>query len=245
MINHVKFIHCKFDQCYFRKTKITQTEFTGCKFLSCNFNKTTITGCRLWYSSFDGCFIPYQQIKNSLPSEECNLCEEIVRNLSIEATKLGFFDEANFFRKEEIKAREKNLWMGIWSESEWHSKHFLGFRKKTNAILSWTISKINGLLFGYGQYLLWILANFALSVIIFSCAFFFLREDLIFIDSKKIPGFIDILYFTISRILPSVIDIGIKPISNLTICISIFASLWGMLLIGYLISYLFHWSKTK
>ena len=142
------FSDCIFVGCYFRRSTLASA-FTGCRFIDCDFSHVAVLGASFKYSRFRECFIAFKEIKLSLPMEP-NLNESLCRNLGIEATKLGFDNDAHAFRLHEIRAREQHLHEAICSDSEWYRTHF-DLPRRISAGVELMVSILNRHLWGYGE----------------------------------------------------------------------------------------------
>lgn len=87
-ITHARFLNCTFVGCYFHRARLSSCEFMGCRFIDCNFNQLGVSSCSFKYTRFSRCFIPFEELQHSLPSEP-NLRRDLARNLTIEAANLG------------------------------------------------------------------------------------------------------------------------------------------------------------
>ena len=110
--------------------------------------------------------LDYDIAKHNLPNEH-NLREDLCRNLAVQCGSWGYLTQARFFQLEEIRAREANLRAAVLWETEWHRRHFSGFRRFRagfDLMGSWT----NGFLWGHGEKIRTLLRNtIILSIAIF------------------------------------------------------------------------------
>ena len=76
--------------------------FTTSIFINCNFDEVTLVNCTFDYCKFEGCFIKYNDLLQSL-SKRPNIRWELCKNLSLECLKLGHEDEYRKYYFEEKK----------------------------------------------------------------------------------------------------------------------------------------------
>jgi len=238
-----KFTNCVFIGCYFRKCDVTESTFIGCKFIDSTFPGVIIKCCIFEYTFFSNCFIPYNELEYSLPGAP-NLREDLARNLSVESAKLGYFDESNRYRREELKAREKHLWAAFKGETQWYRDHYDCCRQ-LKALFEYIISVLNGFFFGYGQYFYPLLRNLFFSIIFFWGLFFVFKDQLINTETSQSPNGLDTLLYSLHNILPTGIEVKVQAIHGITRVLAGFEALWGIILAAYVASYIFRWSLNK
>lgn len=180
-IDGVRFVNCAFIACYFRKTDFKESNLSSCRFIECEFTGSSFSGCDLRYARFRECFIPYDEIELSLPQEP-NLREGLAHNLAREAARLGYAKQARAYRMCEIRAREKHHACAIWGRSKWYRDHYDGLARFVLAI-RYIGSMINRYLFGYGERIMVLFANFAVASLIVFPIFYLLLQDSLTSDS--------------------------------------------------------------
>ncbi len=236
------FENCIFINCYFRKSDLFESKFFGCKFIECDFPRLHIRQCVFDYSNFKNCFIPYKDIKASLPKYP-NIREIFARNMSVEASKTGHFNESSRYRKEELKAKEKNLLAAVKRNSQWYSEHYQGARR-FKAGFQYIVSKLNGFFFGYGQYFFPLVLSFGMGLVFFWLIFYIFKNSLVNITTKKVPNALDLLFYSLHNLLPG-IQTEIMAKHKLIIILAGCESLWGVILAAYIASFIFRWSLNK
>ncbi len=234
-----RFEDCVFLGCYFRLTEIRDSNFIGCRFFDCTFPHISIRGSNFGYSRFSNCFIPYSVMRLNLPQEP-NLKEEICRNMAIETARLGHLYDARSFRMQEIKAREENWKLAMLGANEWYLEHYDYFRRFTAGIRLLR-SLGNRILWGYGERIIVLICNFLVwGALIFPTLFYLNKTDLQTISQKQID-ISEILYFSFSNIVPGSISSNVVAISSTTMFWAVIESLFGVIMAGLFVSYLFRW----
>ena len=67
-----------FIDCYFKKAYFDGVNFTTSIFINCNFDEVTLVNCTFDYCKFEGCFIKYNDLLQSLskrPNIRWELCK--------------------------------------------------------------------------------------------------------------------------------------------------------------------------
>lgn len=234
-----RFEDCVFLGCYFRRTVIRDSKFIGCRFFDCTFPHISIRGSDFRYSRFSNCFISYSGMLLNLPPEP-NLKEEICRNLATETARLGHLYDARAFRMKEIQSREENWKLAMLGANDWYLEHYDYIRRLT-AGLRLLRSLGNRILWGYGERIIVLIRNFlVLGIIIFPTFFFLYRTDLQTTAQKQV-NLTDIIYFSLSNIVPGSISSNVIAISNTTRFWAGIESLFGVIIAGLFVSYLFRW----
>ena len=116
-----------FIDCYFKKAYFDGVNFTTTIFINCNFDEITLVNCTFDYCKFEGCFIKYNDLLQSL-SKRPNIRWELCKNLSLECLKLGHEDEYRKYYFEEKEASEEYYWKKFWHKGS--DKYY----RKYNAI---------------------------------------------------------------------------------------------------------------
>ncbi len=176
ILQNLIFINCRFFDCYFKETIFSNCEFTGCKFIDCNFRKTQHalenTKNIFAYSSFKNCYLKYEFMLKCLP-EEPNISKEIIQNLEDESYKSGSYDEYLKYKYKRIHINENHLKSAFLRKEDWYKKNF---NKSESYIsgLKFLYSKMEGLIWGYGEKLLNLIISFLLvNIVLFSVIFWF------------------------------------------------------------------------
>ena len=207
-----EFLDCAFIGCYFRKSQIRDCRFPGSKFLGCEFPRVSVQSCDFRYTSFDGCLIPFSEMEYNLPSEP-NLQQELTATLAHASEMLGFTKEARAYRLQSIKAQESHLWAAVRSSSSWYRDHYQGVRR-WGALVSLLASKINGLLWGYGERWGVLLRNLILLTFVIFPALLWVFRDGLHAQGQSSVGIGDIMWLSISTILPGASTSNVGAIST-------------------------------
>ena len=237
------FLDCIFIGCYFRRAELQNSRFIGCKFIECNFSHISLKSCDFKHSVFRSCQLPFAEFVYCFPSEP-NLREEITRNLAIESAGLGLAREARSYRMAEIRAHEKHLLSAVKANSSWYREHF-DFTRRMEALFQWVLSLMNRWLWGYGEHA-WVLVRNLLivSVIIFPCLFYLLRDELK-LASQGTLGAMEIIHFSFENILPAGVVSNVVAVGAAARVLSGIESLFGVVAVALFASYIFRWSLHR
>lgn len=241
-LRNCQFLHCIFLGCYFRRATLRNCTFTGCRFYDCQFPYVNLHGCDFRYSQFKSCQVPFSEMEDSLPRPP-NLREQLCRNLAIQSADLGLSDETRRYRRLEVAAREEHLWKAITSDSDWYQSHFTG-QRKLRALLQWLWSKVNGLLWGYGERLTVLLRNLALAVVILFPLLYWWSGDLKREDGMSL-GLLNYLYFSIVNALPVGVSSSINPTSWIGYSLVVLEAVFGSVTLALFAAYVFRWSLHR
>jgi hypothetical protein len=175
VIKGVNFIDCVFVECYFRNAKIQDCSISASRFIDCNLAKVDFRGTDVrYYNSFFGCFIPYNEIEQCLPSEG-NLRAHLCANLATEARVAGEPAESEKFRQAAAAGMEQHLWAAFRHTSNFHREKYQGYAR-FQAFLDWAASRIRGFAWGYRRSHMVILRNWVgVTLIIFPILYWILR----------------------------------------------------------------------
>lgn len=242
-IQNGRFQNCTFIGCYFRRAEFASTTFIGCRFVDCHFGSVQIRSSEFQYSTFRGCQIAFSELQHNLPSEP-NLREELARNLSLESRRLGMAAEARRYRLAEIAAREENLYAAMAGNSDWYKKHFDTFSRLAAGV-QWSLSRLNGLLWGYGERSRILVRNVVvLTAVVFPLLFCLLRDGLRRTTGGDVRG-LDPLFFSIDNMLPVDFGSGVEAVSLAARFLASTESVFGLLAVALLASHIIRWSLYR
>lgn len=164
--SHLNMAHSIFISCYFRGASFDCCDFTGAVFIDCNFDEATFINCVFQYADFKECYIAFNAIKNNLPQKWHNLTRDLCRNLGLEALHAGDDDNFRNYYFEEKKASER-----YYLKKFYHSQtEDNGYYQKYNiwdacsGLFHYLLSKLNKVLWGYGERLRRLIVNMCLVV---------------------------------------------------------------------------------
>jgi hypothetical protein len=238
-IRQVHFEDCVFVACYFRKADLEESSFASCRFFDCDFPKVAIRGCDFRYCKFSKCFLKFSEMKHSLPQEP-NLREDLARNLSGEASSLGYPAEARAYRMCAIESREEDLIAAIKAESDWYREHY-DLPRRIGAIFSLVGSVLNRNLWGYGEKAAVLVRNFILlGFVVFPFLFYLTRNTLRTVSGGDVKA-LDFWNFSLQNILPGSIDFGVRAVASSGRALAACESVVGMIIAGLFVTYLFRW----
>lgn len=160
-----------FIDCYFKRALFEDVNFTGSIFINCNFDEATIVNCIFEYCKFEGCIIEYKYLKESL-SNRANLRWEICKNMSLECLKLGNEIDYRKYFFEEKKASEEYYFKKFWHKGKEQYYFKYNWVDQITGLGNFLLSKINKLLWGYGEKLSVLIFNMVLVIVIFTIVYY-------------------------------------------------------------------------
>jgi hypothetical protein len=236
------FTDCVFVGCYFRRTDLRDCSFVGCRFIDCRFPHLAVRSCDFRYASFKGCALPAEEMVYSLPMEP-NLREELARNLSIEAGRLGLSHDAGKYRDAEIGAMEEHLLAAIKGESSWYREHFAGIAR-IKAFFQFCGSLVNRWIWGYGNRLWVLLRNWVISsAFVFPLMFLALRSEFQWPEGQMTIS--ALLLFSFKNSVPAALSSGLIPIGPFATGLALLESIYSVITFTLVASYVFRWSLHR
>jgi hypothetical protein len=237
-----KFLDCIFVECYFRRANLNDCSFVGSRFIDCRFPHVAVRSCDFRYVTFSGCAIDSKELIYSMPSQE-NLREELSRNLSVEAGRLGLSQESGVYREIEIRAREKHLWAAVQAESQWYRDHFDAFAR-ARALFEYGLSLLNRWMLGYGVRPFILVRNWTFAcVLVFPTLYWIFGRQ--FYAPEGSITFVSTLLFSLKNSVPAAIPSGLAPTGFLTILLALMQAIYSGVTVAFLASHIFRWSIQR
>jgi Pentapeptide repeats (9 copies) len=236
-IRDARFIDCVFANCYFRHCKIQDSRFSACRFIDCDLTKIDIRTSDLkYYNNFQGCYIPFGELEQSLPSEG-NLKQHLCLNLAEEASRKGALKDAGLYRQAGAEGREDHLKSAFLRSSTYYRDKYKGAARLT-ALVEYMGSRLRGWAWGYRRSFLTILRNWALvTLVLFPLIFWPLKGGLR--QSGKAVGAGDLWVASIGNMLPGSGISGVNFVSTGARILAFSEVLIGLLFAGLAASLLF------
>jgi len=232
-----EFLDCAFINCYLRKTRLLNCRFVGSKFYACEFPKVSVQSCDFRYAKFFACAIPYDEMEHNLPSEP-NLREELAAGLALAAEELGWSSEARGYRLAAIAAREDHLAAAVRAVSTWYKEHYPPLRRLA-ACVQLVASKMNGLLWGYGERSGVLLRNLVLlAAVVFPALLWSVRSDLA-VSGGGTATFGDLLWLSVTTIIPVGAINSVTALSSAGRGILTLEAFCGIVIAGLFVTLLF------
>lgn len=228
------FSNCVFERCYFRKTKLTECHFPASRFVACEFAKPTIFACGFQHTRFERSVPSFNTMESNLPGEP-NLCRDLCANLASEAAVLGKEREARSYRLEAIRMHEEALRRGYrWSDA-YSRDHFPELQRVT-AFVRLSGSKVNGWIWGHGEYLRRLLASlFVLAVVIGPALLYSARGHLHSDDPISLG---DCFALSIGSVLGNSSAAGVTA-TGVGLAVVLALTAMGLLFLGLFVTYVF------
>ncbi len=164
---------CLFEDTYFRNASFTDVRLTGSTFRNCNLEKAIFKGCDLRYCTFQTTRLDRDEIISNLPVEP-NLKRDLARNLRKNFEALGDKDSADIFLDIEIEAHEQELLGASRRKTEYYRSHYSELDQAL-AGLKYLVSKLSGLVWGYGHRVRRLIASYLILTFGFSLITYFYR----------------------------------------------------------------------
>lgn len=182
-----------FIDCYFKQAIFEHVNFTGTIFINCNFDEITIINCIFDYCKFQNCYIPHRFFEKSFP-QRANIKWELCKNISTECLKLNKIDEYRKYFFEEKKASEE-----YYLKKFWHNGNEIYYKKynfvdKITGLSNFLLSKLNNILWGYGEKISKLIFNITIIILIFSIIYYI---DIGIINTHKEMSFIRAIYISL------------------------------------------------
>lgn len=174
------------------------SSFVGCKFVDCTFNHTEVQQSEFGFATFEGCFIPYEEMAPNLPQQP-KMRMGVSRSLSEAAREGGYGHQAARYRRDVIEARKKHL-QGKVKKSESYYKSKYDNYDSLKAAKDLGILWLAGVVWGYGERLLrlaWVLLG--LSFLVGPLMLWLVRGSL---NLEEI-GYIQYVMLSIDALLPA------------------------------------------
>jgi len=229
------FTACVFEGCYFRDTKVMECFFPASRFIDCEFVKPLLTNSNFGYARFVRTLIPYTAMEASFPVQ-ANVCRELASNLAVQAVALGNHLDARRYRLKSIAKREEALWRAVRWADDYSQRHYPSDLMRIEAFLQLVLSKLNGVLWGYGESVGRLLINLvALSTVVFPLLLLLAHNDLHTAGSIA-PG--DAWALSLATIVNNSGSSGIRT-TGIAQAFVVTETLLGFVFFGLFVSYLF------
>lgn len=225
------FSACVFEGCYFRGAKLKECHFPASRFIACEFTKANVYACGLGTTRFQRTAPRFSILEASLPGE-ANLRRDLCQNLASEAAAFGFERDARRYRLESIRANEQALWRGfLWADA-YSENHYPGF-ERLMALIAYLFSRLNGALWGHGEYIRRLLGNLAVVIATGTILLFLLKQHL------EGPSSIwDCLALAVASVLNNTGAVKTQATDGATVVV-LALSASGLLFLGLFVTYMF------
>lgn len=242
-VRDTSFTDCTFLSCYFRGTTFTNVTFAACRFIDCEFPRVTLSGCTFRYGRFVRCFIDFEAMEHSLPSEP-NLRQQLARTMSIAAARAGESAESRAYRLCELRARDSDWIAAIKGQTPWYRDHFDGYQR-VGLAFRLAGSFLNRHLFGYGLSAWVLVRNLMIAAgILFPIIFYVLRSDLVSGTGAAADAW-GALWFSLDVVTPVGIESGLHAGSALTRLVAGVEATAAVVWASLLAAYLYRWSLHR
>lgn len=233
------FTQSNFEDSYFRKAKFKNVRLTGSTFRFCNFDKAIFQGCDLRYCSFYHCKLPCDEMIACLPREP-KLRRDLARNLRVNYEMLGDMKSADVFLDIEITADDEEQKSILFSKSSYYKERY-NIPSRINAGIKFCVSKISGLVWGYGRRVSRLLFSFIFITAI--CSFITFSLGIHFSEvGQTTPHLLSLwesIYFTFGVTLGMSSGASLVPITFLGKLLVLFENFLGTLFLALLAATLY------
>lgn len=233
---------CVFIDCYFKKTIFDNVKFLGCKFINCKLDDLTLISCDFQYATFENCFIEFDTLYPNLPRDS-NKRWDITRNIAMQCLKLGYSEQYRKYFFQEKEASEQHYWEMFRRKEKFYKNHY-GFWDGFLGLFKLIGSKIDKVLWGYGESIYPLVIVMALFVFLFSLLFFN-YNDAFLINGTIIKSltWTQSLYISLANFFT--ISTNLSPAVNITRSLSLVENIIGTILIGFFIAGLFRYINRR
>ena len=154
------------------------------QFRYCPVNNSGLVNCTFDYCKFEGCFIKYNDLLQSL-SKRPNIRWELCKNLSLECLKLGHEDEYRKYYFEEKEASEQYYWKKFWHKGS--DKYYRKYNAidQLSGLGNYILSKANKILWGYGEKLTRLIFNVIIVLLIFMLMYYYGIEEVSKVANRR------------------------------------------------------------
>jgi uncharacterized protein YjbI with pentapeptide repeats len=198
-LTDITFEDCVFIGCYFRRTTLSGCKFPASRFIDCDFSKPGIFNCSFAYARFTGTPVEHDYISASIGGEH-NIRREISANLAHEAQAVGRTKDARQFRLDAIAAQESFLRAGYRHETDYYRRKFQGLDQFAAWLAHWR-SRMNGLIWGYGERALPLVRNLViLTALVFPVLLLLSRDDLSRTNGNEV-SVLDCWFLSVGNVL--------------------------------------------
>jgi hypothetical protein len=184
VLKDCSFTQSNFEDSYFRKAVFKNVRFTGSSFRFCNFDKASFQACDFRYCNFFRCKLPKDEIISCLPPEP-NLRRDLAMNLRANYELIGDKKSADTFLDIEIQAHEDELKEIFFSKTEYYKTHY-NLLGQIQAGAKFLISKLSGMVWGYGHRVGRLILSYFLTTSFFSAITYFGQINF-FVSSNSVP----------------------------------------------------------
>jgi Pentapeptide repeats (9 copies) len=242
-LERVRFSACVFEACYFRETTFDACVFSGTRFIDCEFVKPNLLSCDFRYARFSGCFPPSDEIESSLPPEH-NMRAALTSNLATEADTAGDGNEARKYALRAIEARERHLLAAVVPKTDYYRSHFPTSLDRLAALWRYLLSRLNGVLWGYGERGWPLLRSLVVITFIAFPVLFLLSRNSIENGQGQHPGFGSCVWLSMGSIVSNSGVTGLTATGFARAFVLTEAGI-GLLLLGLFVTYVFQYVSRR
>lgn len=236
-LNNIEFANCVFIGCYFRGTRIERCRFIGAKFVECDLSKVDIRATDFkFYNSFSGCYLPFREIEQSLPTEG-NLRAHLCLNLASEARKSGALKDEGLYRQAGAAGMEQHLLAAARHSTQYFREKYAG-STRWKALLEYIASRTRGFLWGYKSSSFVVLRNWSITTLVLFPLLFLIFRDGIYRADRPVTT-PEIWLASIGNILPGSGISDIRFVSTTCLVLAFVEVLIGLLFTGIVAALIF------
>jgi hypothetical protein len=236
--------HNIFIDCYFKNTYMENVSLVGSKFVNCTFDSITLIACDFRYSTFENCYIDFKDMFPNLPNLPSyhNVRWKMCTNLALECLKAGNSENYKQYFYEEKKSSEKHYWE-MFRKKEWYYRNKYGAWDSFIGLLKYVTSKINKLIWGYGENIWHLISMMLVTISIFTLLLnktnFYENGNII---SQKLK-FGESLYISVCNFFT--IDSGYTTTDTYSRILTAFEGFLGLILMGFFVAALFRFINRR
>ena len=226
------FRHCIFQDCYFRNVRFRNVNFTGLFFKECNLSKATFEACCFWYVQFSKCWLNYDEILQSLPSEP-NVAIALLQSLRQNASEMGEKKIADKILLREIMIEKQELKNQFFARTEYYKSRYKTIERFFSGAKFLGLC-ISGFIWGHGLKLCNLLISAIVSIFAFAIFIFKLGSFVASDNSTPVDmSFVQSLYVSVATF--TTLGCGnFMPANSGSYTICAFESFVGVVFLGFL-----------
>ena len=200
-MKNIEYNHCVFIECYFKNTVLNKIDFSNCTFIKCGFHNVNITDTCFFYTEWESTFIKFEELFDCLPkiyNYRTRLCKTMARNCLDDGNIVEY--RKYFF---EVKRASEDKYKEIILRRKKYYREKYNVYDSIKYLFKFIFSKINGLVWGYGEKIQNVLYSSCFVIFVFSI----LYQSDSQISNLKSNNYLSALYVSICNFLTISSDI--------------------------------------
>lgn len=245
-LNGCNFSHNVFIDCYFKNAYFENIIFLGCKFINCTFDNITLVQCDFRYATFQNCYVDFKDMLPNLPNLPSfhNVRWKMCTNLALESLRAGSTEDYRKYFYEEKKSSEQHFWEMFRRKEKYYRNKKYGTWDSIEGLVKYSASKINKMIWGYGENIFQLIRVMLFTIIIF--ALFLFRSGEFYENGNGESRFLGLgesFYVSVCNFFT--INSGFQTTSTFPRFLIALEGFIGMMLMGFFIAALFRYINRR